>query len=95
MAARAAETLMSLRYGLPTGDEVFTSLDTLDGGRQLLVEQGLSFGHPHFTAVTTPECCASSPVSRDFDCPYINIRCPSFHVCWLCTDAGRGAMSPL
>ena len=34
-------------------DHVFTSLDTVNAGRQLLIEQGLSFAHPHFSSATT------------------------------------------
>ncbi len=72
--ARVAETLLSLRYALPTLpfvarprrgaelgvvgnqdalDRVFSELDTETGGRGLLEDEGLSFGHPHFTAATT------------------------------------------
>jgi DNA helicase-2/ATP-dependent DNA helicase PcrA len=59
--ARAAETLLSLQYAIPTIpfvaqrliDRVFGSLDTVAGGRRLLVDEGLSFAHPHFTAATT------------------------------------------
>jgi DNA helicase-2/ATP-dependent DNA helicase PcrA len=73
--ARAAETLLSLRYRLPTlpfvarpynghegrslvGDQtlldkVFAEVDTETGARELLREEGLSFGHPHFSASTT------------------------------------------
>jgi DNA helicase-2/ATP-dependent DNA helicase PcrA len=72
--ARAAETLLSLRFGLPTLpfvarptshardslvadqgliDRIFAELDTDADGRRLLLEHGLSFDHPHFTAATT------------------------------------------
>jgi ATP-dependent DNA helicase UvrD/PcrA len=72
--ARAAEVLLSLRYGLPTlpfvarprsrpvmgvvGDQqlldkTFSELDTEAAGRRLLLDEGLSFDHPHFSAATT------------------------------------------
>ena len=73
--ARTAETLLSLRYGLPTIpfiarpgrtgegrslvgeqallDHVFAELDTEAAGLRLLADEGLSFGHPHFSAATT------------------------------------------
>jgi DNA helicase-2/ATP-dependent DNA helicase PcrA len=71
--ARVAETVLSLRYALPTLpfvarpqgtsngvvgnqaalDRIFRELDTETGGRGLLVDEGLSFEHPHFTAATT------------------------------------------
>jgi DNA helicase-2/ATP-dependent DNA helicase PcrA len=74
--ARVHETLLSLRYRLPTipfaarrsaranggssvvGDQhlidgLFTALDTEVTGRELLVDEGLSFEHPHFMAATT------------------------------------------
>jgi superfamily I DNA/RNA helicase len=34
-------------------DRVFAELDTESGGRTLLGEHGLSFGHPHFSSATT------------------------------------------
>ena len=34
-------------------DELFSGLETERGGRQLLVDEGLSFDHPHFAAATT------------------------------------------
>jgi ATP-dependent DNA helicase UvrD/PcrA len=34
-------------------DEIFVELDTESSGRTLLADQGLSFGHPHFSASTT------------------------------------------
>jgi DNA helicase-2/ATP-dependent DNA helicase PcrA len=54
--ARLAETLLSLRYGLPTLPFVARpglELDTETGGRALLAREGLSFDHPHFSAATT------------------------------------------
>jgi DNA helicase-2/ATP-dependent DNA helicase PcrA len=73
--ARATETFLSLRYGIPTIpfvarrypnwqgrslvadqrllDHVFSELDSDEGGRALLADEGLSILHPHFTAATT------------------------------------------
>ena len=53
--ARVAEILLSFRYQLPTipFDDVFARLDTEASGRALLAQHGLSFDHPHFSAVTT------------------------------------------
>ncbi|HEX6762520.1 MAG TPA: UvrD-helicase domain-containing protein [Gaiellaceae bacterium] len=72
--ARVHETLLSLRYSLPTipfvarrrsrhtqgslvGDQrllgLFGDLETEPGGHSLLVDEGLSFDHPHFIAATT------------------------------------------
>ena len=72
--ARAAEVVISLRYGLPmlpfiarpsvsSGnslvgnqsliDSIFEQLDTESAGHSLLLSEGLSFDHPHFTAATT------------------------------------------
>jgi DNA helicase-2/ATP-dependent DNA helicase PcrA len=74
-AARLSETLLSLRYQVPTVpfvarsyrgaggrslvadqealDRIFAELDTEQGGRRLLLDEGLSFGHPHFSSATT------------------------------------------
>jgi DNA helicase-2/ATP-dependent DNA helicase PcrA len=52
--ARVAETVLSLRYSLPTIPFVgFDELDTEVGGFKLLADEGLSFAHPHFSAATT------------------------------------------
>ncbi len=82
--ARYAETVYSLRYGLPTlpfvarphatrrpgtsvvGDQVlldrlFSSLDTESGGQGLLIDEGLSFAHPHFSTSTTTD---GTPIRR-------------------------------
>jgi DNA helicase-2/ATP-dependent DNA helicase PcrA len=70
--ARAAETILCLKYRLPTIpflarnsppngslvgnqpriDEVFSTIDTDAGGRQLLADEGLSIQHPHHQAGT-------------------------------------------
>jgi DNA helicase-2/ATP-dependent DNA helicase PcrA len=34
-------------------DKIFAELDTEERGRRLLLDEGLSFDHPHFTAATT------------------------------------------
>ena len=74
--ARLQESLLSMRYGLPTVpfvarpgakaqignslvadqvllDRLFAELDTEQAGYELLTEEGLSFGHPHFSSATT------------------------------------------
>ena len=73
--ARLSETLLSLRYQLPTVpflarpyrgssgksviadqealDRIYGELDTEASGKRLLVDEGLSFVHPHFSSATT------------------------------------------
>jgi superfamily I DNA/RNA helicase len=75
--ARMSETLLSLRYRLPTLpfvarpyadserksvvanqellDRLFREVDTVSGAQELLQDEGLSFGHPHFSSATTTQ----------------------------------------
>jgi DNA helicase-2/ATP-dependent DNA helicase PcrA len=75
--ARMSETLLSLRYRLPTLpfvarprtgserksvvcnqallDRRFREVDTASGAQELLADEGLSFGHPHFSSATTTQ----------------------------------------